>query len=159
MPAVALREVTDADVAAFYEHQADPVASRLAGVPSRSREDHDAHWRRIREDPAVVIRTVLVDGDVAGQVLSFPRDGVRELGYWLDRAQWGRGVAGAAVAAFLPLVPERPLHAVVAEHNVASRRVLERLGFAQVGVKSPDALVLRLDRGWPAQPARGQDSP
>jgi RimJ/RimL family protein N-acetyltransferase len=143
-PVVELREVEDADVAAFYRHQADPVASRLAGVPSRSREDHDAHWARIRADLAVVVRAVLVDGAVAGQVLSFPRDGVRELGYWLDRSQWGRGVAGTAVAAFLPLVPERPLYAVVTDPNVASRRVLERLGFTIVGVKGPDALLLRL---------------
>jgi RimJ/RimL family protein N-acetyltransferase len=144
VPVVALREVVDDDVAVFYAHQADPAASRLAGVPSRSREAHDAHWARIRADPEVVVRAVVVDGAVAGQVLSFPRDGVRELGYWIDRAQWGRGVAGTAVAAFLPLVPERPLHAVVTDRNVASRRVLERLGFVLVGVREPDALLLRL---------------
>ena len=142
---VELREVRDGDVAVFYAHQADPASSELAGVPSRDREAHEAHWARIRADPAVVIRTVLVDGEVAGQVLSFPRDGVRELGYWLGREYWGRGVASAAVAAFLPLVPERPLHAVVADHNKASRRVLERLGFEVVARKGETAQLLRLD--------------
>jgi RimJ/RimL family protein N-acetyltransferase len=152
---VRLREVRDADVAVFYEYQADPVASVLAAVPSRDRAAHAAHWARIRADPQVVIRAVVVDGAVAGQVLSFPRDGVRELGYWLGREFWGRGVAGTAVAAFLPVVTERPLYAVVAEHNAASRRLLERLGFVAVGRREPVPgpgggapvvpLVLRLD--------------
>jgi RimJ/RimL family protein N-acetyltransferase len=142
-----LREVRDGDVAVFYEHQADPVAGELAAVPARDREEHRAHWARIRADPDVVIRTVVVDGAVAGQVLSFPRDGVRELGYWLGREFWGRGIAGEAVAAFLPLVAERPLHAVVAEHNVASRRLLERLGFRVTGRRDGPVAValLRLD--------------
>jgi RimJ/RimL family protein N-acetyltransferase len=141
---VLLRPVEDPDVDVFYAHQADPAASALAGVPPRDREAHEAHWRRLRADPEIVVRTVVVDGVVAGQVLSFRRDGVRELGYWLGREFWGRGVAGAAVAAFLPLVPQRPLHAVVAPHNIASVRVLERLGFIPDAPKG-DVLVFRLD--------------
>jgi RimJ/RimL family protein N-acetyltransferase len=144
-----LRPVVDSDVEVFFAHQADPASAELAGVPSRDREAHDAHWARIRADPGFVIRAVVVDGAVAGQVLAFPRDGVCELGYWFGREFWGRGIAGEAVAAFLPLVTERPLHAVVAPHNAASRRVLERLGFVASGRKG-DAVVLRLDAPGPA---------
>ena len=37
---------------------------------------------------------------------------------------------GKELAAFLCLVPERPLHAHVARHNVGSIRVLEKCGFS-----------------------------
>ena len=40
------------------------------------------------------------------------------------------GLATRALAAFLHLVTERPLHAHVAKHNVASIRVLEKCGFS-----------------------------
>jgi RimJ/RimL family protein N-acetyltransferase len=152
---VVLREVEPDDVAVFYEHQADAGASRLAAVPSRDLEAHVAHWATIMADPDVLIRTIVVEGAVAGQVLSFPRDGVREVGYWLGREYWGRGLASAALAEFLAIDRQRPLYGVVAEHNVASRRVLERNGFVLVRREGPTrdlppdlaapVLVLRLD--------------
>jgi RimJ/RimL family protein N-acetyltransferase len=49
--------------------------------------------------------------------------------YWIGREFWGRGVATAALAALVAEVKERPLHALVAEHNVGSIRVLEKCGF------------------------------
>lgn len=152
---VRLREVEPADIPVFYEHQADPDAVRLVAFTSRDREAHAAHLARLLADPEVVIRTVIEGEAVAGQVLSFPRDGVREVGYWLGREFWGRGIASAALAAFLRIDPRRPLHGVVAEHNAASRRVLERQGFVLVDRREPDpalppevrvpVLVLRLD--------------
>ncbi len=47
----------------------------------------------------------------------------------VDRAFWDRGVATAALSAFLGLEPIRPLYAEVAKHNVASIRVLQKCGF------------------------------
>jgi RimJ/RimL family protein N-acetyltransferase len=155
---VRLREVEPADVPVFYEHQADPESVRLVGFTSRDREAHAAHLARQLADPQVVIRTVVDDdGAVAGQVLSFPRNGVREVGYWLGREFWGRGIATAALGEFLHIDTSRPLHGVVAEHNVASRRVLEHHGFAVLGRHQPHPdvqaenavplIVLRLDQG------------
>ena len=98
---VQLREVLQSDLPVFFENQADEDASRLAAVASRDREAFEAHWARILADPTTTIRTILFDGEVAGNVLSFERDGLRELGYWISRAFWGKGIATAAVAAFL----------------------------------------------------------
>jgi RimJ/RimL family protein N-acetyltransferase len=139
---VLLRELEPGDIDVFFANQADADSNRLAAVPSRGRADYEAHMSKLLADPEVVVRTVVDDdGTVAGQVLSFPRRGVRELGYWLGRQYWGRGIATAAVRAFLQLMPERPLYAVVAEHNPASRRVLERNGFALVDRQEADPLV------------------
>ena len=130
---VQLREVQESDLPVFFENQADEDASRLAAVASRDREGFEAHWARILADDATLIRTILFDGEVAGNVLSFERDGIRELGYWISRAFWGKGVATAAVAAFLEVDTKRPLHAKVVGDNHGSVRVLEKSGFTLVG--------------------------
>src|SRR5687768_318159 len=83
-----------------------------------------AHWSRLLADEAVTVRTVLVDGQVAGNVLLFPHAGQPEVGYWLGRRFWGRGVATRALAQFLELIPTRPLYARAAKDNAASVRVL-----------------------------------
>ena len=124
-----LRLVRDDDLPVFFEHQRDAPASEIAAVAMRDRASFDGHWARARADPVIVLRTIEVDGAVAGNVLSFLLDGRRVVGYWIGREFWGRGVASAALAQFLREVEERPLHAFVAAHNVGSRRVLEKNAF------------------------------
>ena len=128
-----LRDVVDADVPIFFEHQVDPVANELAAFPPRDRDAFTTHWAKIMADEAVVIKTVVVDGHVAGNVLSFEHEGRREVGYWLGRTFWGKGVATSALAKFLVVEKRRPLLAVVAKHNVGSIRVLEKCEFAISG--------------------------
>ena len=126
---IRLREVEPGDLPLFFAHQQDPVAAALAAFPSRDRAAFDQHWAKTLADPANLVRTVVVDGEVAGNVCSFTRDGLREVGYWIDRAYWGRGVATGALAEYLRLEQTRPLYAGVAEHNAASIRVLQKCGF------------------------------
>ena len=128
---VLLREVRESDLQSHYEQQADPESIAMAAVPARNREDCFAHWREVLADETVKVRTIDVDGEVAGHVCTFLRDGVepREVGYWIARSHWGRGVATAALAAFLGEETRRPLVAGVAIHNMGSRRVLEKCGF------------------------------
>jgi RimJ/RimL family protein N-acetyltransferase len=126
---VALRPVRAADLSAFFEHQRDPEAIAMAAFAARERPAFMAHWERILADPTAIARTVLADDDVAGNMGSFERDGLREVGYWIARAHWGRGVATAALREFLAVDTHRPLHARVATHNTGSRRVLEKCGF------------------------------
>lgn len=130
--AVTLREVEDADLDILYGHQSDPDAAAMANFPLRDRATYLAHQARIRADPAVLTRTVLVGGEVAGSVASFVQDGHREIGYWIGREHWGRGVATRAVALLLELEQRRPLEAWAARHNVASQRVLEKNGFRRL---------------------------
>jgi len=81
----------------------------------------------------VLARTVLVDGEVAGHVVSFEQLGATEVTYWIARPLWGRGVASAALAAFLTEQRVRPLHARAAKDNAASLRVMQRCGFVVSG--------------------------
>jgi RimJ/RimL family protein N-acetyltransferase len=126
---VGLRGVEDSDLDVFFEHQRDPVATGMAAVGARDKEHFAAHWAKIRVDETTVLRTIVADGVVAGNIVSWEQDGQRLLGYWVGREYWGQGVATKALVRFLAEVPARPLHAHVATHNVGSVRVLEKAGF------------------------------
>ena len=127
---VRLRDVEVGDLPIFYEHQLDTDATRMAAFPSRDRAAFDSHWAtNILGNPNAITRTVLVDGQVAGNIGSWSQDGVRLIGYWIGKEYWGKGVATNALAAFLHDVTERPLYAHVVTHNVGSIRVLEKCGF------------------------------
>jgi RimJ/RimL family protein N-acetyltransferase len=131
---VLVRDVTAADVPIFFEQQQDPEAQRMVGHPTEGSADpvaFAAKWDRILADAGSIKKTVLVQGRVAGNILSFLASwsGRREVGYWLGREYWGKGVATAALAQMLELDRTRPLFASVASHNTASIRVLLKCGF------------------------------
>lgn len=66
-----------------------------------------------------------------------------EVGYWLGRAQWGKGIATSALAALTRIGFERHrmkrLFAGVFEGNPASMRVLEKCGYQHEGVSKEHA--------------------
>ena len=94
----------------------------MAAFPSRDKEAHFAHWSKIRKDETLVKRTIVADGEVAGNIGSWVQDGQREVGYWIGKPYWGRGIATAALRAFLEQVQERPLYGWVAHHKLGSWR-------------------------------------
>lgn len=141
---VLLRDVAEGDLSVFFEHQRNPVANRMADFPPRNWDAFVAHWTKILADETVIKRTVLFNGRVAGNVVSFEQECEQEVGYWIGREYWGKGVATEALSQFLAHVEvRRPLHAAVAKHNVGSIRVLEKCGFAVVGEEEGE-YVLRL---------------
>jgi RimJ/RimL family protein N-acetyltransferase len=147
---VRLRDVTEADLPIFFEQQLDPDAVRMAAFPSRDRDAFDAHWARILTDDTVITKTVLLDGHVAGNVVSWEQPAERLVGYWIGKEYWGRGVATRALSEFLGYVKTRPLYARVAQHNVASIRVLEKCGFTISGEERDPAddveeLIMKLN--------------
>jgi RimJ/RimL family protein N-acetyltransferase len=132
-PATLLRDVIASDLPILFEQQLDPEASAMAAFPSRDRQAFDAHWAKIMADETVILRTIEVNGQVTGHIVSWEMDGDREVGYWLGREFWGRGIATQALSEFLKFVQKRPLFAHVAKHNIGSRRVLEKCGFTVIG--------------------------
>jgi RimJ/RimL family protein N-acetyltransferase len=149
---VSIRAVEESDLSTFLEHQADPVANRMANFEPRDPDVFMAHWAKILRDETTVVRTIEFEGQVAGNIVSWEHDGERDVGYWVGREHWGKGVATAALSAFLDELETRPLHAHVATHNIGSIRVLERCGFERIGPPTPagddgmEELLLKLDR-------------
>ena len=80
---------------------------------------------------------------MAGNVVSFVQSGEREVGYWIGKEYWGKGVATQALSAFLDQIDTRPLYAHVARHNIGSIRVLEKCGF-RISGGEPEEVILIL---------------
>jgi RimJ/RimL family protein N-acetyltransferase len=127
-----LREVVEDDLPVLFEQQRDPEAVEMAAFPAREREPFFEHWHRIMRDEELVAKTIVSDGEVAGNVVSFERDGKQLVGYWLGREFWGRGLATRALAELVQELTIRPLYAEVATGNIGSIRVLEKCGFERV---------------------------
>jgi len=145
-----LREVVEADLPVFYEHERDPEAAAMAAFPARERDAFMAHWARTLANADALTWTIVCDGEVAGNIGCWKADGRSLVGYWIGREFWGRGLATAALAEVVEIVDARPLHAAVVTTNVASIRVLEKCGFtrveAHVGDDGTEELVLELRR-------------
>lgn len=66
--------------------------------------------------------------------------GAVELGYWIARAHWGRGIATEACTALVDIARMLGLESLEGAHfidNPASGRVLEKLGFEPTGLVAP----------------------
>jgi RimJ/RimL family protein N-acetyltransferase len=141
---IRLRDVEPSDIEIFYNQQLDPEATAMAAFPARDRQSHVAHWNKILKDDSCITRTIVAAGQVAGNIGSWIQDEQREIGYWIGKAHWGRGVATSALEQFLEIVDERPLYAWVVRHNSGSIRVLEKCGFLLDRDES-DHVVFKID--------------
>ena len=144
-----LRATRESDLPALFEIQCDADAQAMAAftTTANDREAYLAKHRALLADDRLVRVTAELDGQVVGSAAAFPLgpDEEMHVTYWIRRDLWGRGLAGAALAAVLDQLPKRPVFASAAHDNLGSRRVLERAGFRQIGT----------DRGFAE--ARGQE--
>lgn len=127
-----IRDVIEADIPIFFEHQRDPEAMDMAKMPARDKEAFTAHWQKILANDGLTKKAILFEGAVVGNIVIFDRGGKRLVGYWIGREHWGKGLATRALAELLDEETGRPLHAYVATSNPGSMRVLEKCGFKLV---------------------------
>ena len=147
-----LRDVITSDLPIFFEQQLDPAATEMAGFPARDRDAFMAHWTKILADDSNILKTILYGDQAAGNIVSWEQSGEREVGYWLGREFWGKGIATQALALFLQQVTTRPLYAYVAKHNLASIRVLEKCRFKQIDERDEEViLILNEGTAWPTR--------
>lgn len=133
---LSLREMVESDLPMLFTQQRDPEANYMAAFTAKDPQDLGAfmeHWTAILADPAIIKRTIVCDERVAGNIGSWPWQGNRDVGYWLGREYWGKGLATQALQQFLLIEKTRPLHASAASDNIASIRVLEKCGFRIAG--------------------------
>ena len=133
---VTLRATRAGDLDELFRFRQDPEASRMAAFTpgdGHDRDAFDARWARLIAEPEVDVRTIRADGVIVGDLVRWSDDGATFIGYWIDTAHWGEGIATRALRLFVDAVHDRPLLAHVAADNAGSIRVLEKLGFAQAG--------------------------
>jgi len=156
--AITLRTFADSDLDSLFTWESDPRAVQMAAFTRANPSDRsafDAHYEPVRSNPSNTLLAIDDDGEFVGTVGSFTMRGEREVTYWIALARWGQGLASRALRAFLAIEPTRPLYGRVADHNVASAKVLARAGFVEVGSETSFApgvgaevveRVYRLDR-------------
>lgn len=147
-PRLVLRQIVAEDLQSLFRMQSDPEVVRYFGrppdpSPEETKKRVDTIMTGVREGTSIRWALTLRDsGKFIGSGGFWKWDkGHRwaEIGYELAPAQWGKGLMPEAIAAMLRFGFERmELHRVEANldpANVASRRVLEKLGFVREGVK------------------------
>jgi len=144
-PRLRLRRLRPADEAALIALDSDPAVMRYVGSPAGTRSPDETvdrarqrihadygtrGWWRIESRDAGVFHGL-------GLLLPVPDGDDVEVGYRLARGSWGCGIATEAAGALVEYAFERldlpRLVAVAYADNRASRRVLEKLGFAHDG--------------------------
>jgi len=133
MTKILLRPVLESDIPILFEQQLDRDAVAMSAYPSKDRGEFMRHWEGVLKNKAVIARTILYKDKIAGHIICW-KEGKYEqrVGYWIGKQFWGRGIATSALNEFVAQVKIRPLFAQVANHNPASKRVLEKCGFAML---------------------------
>jgi RimJ/RimL family protein N-acetyltransferase len=128
--------LADGDLDSLFEWESDARAVELAAFTRANPSDRgafDAHYERVRSNPSNLLLAIDHDDEFVGTIGSFTLEGDREVSYWIAPARWGQGLASQALVAFLAVERTRPLYGRVADHNVASAKVLVKAGFVEVG--------------------------
>jgi RimJ/RimL family protein N-acetyltransferase len=143
--ALHVRDLAVADAAALAPALRDPAVGPEAGLPPFDERELAAWIRQgvpqLRASGFILPLAVLDGGEPVGGAMLTRHDPIRgqvELGYWLLRSAWGRGIATRVVRALAEHAFSTGLarvEATVRPANEASVRVLERAGFTREGVK------------------------
>jgi RimJ/RimL family protein N-acetyltransferase len=145
-PRLLLRPGFPEDAPALADAIADEaVARNLAVVPWPYKlRDAEAFLASPRDPvlPSLLIfeRTQAEPRLVGSCGLGRRASGAVEMGYWIGRPYWGRGLATEACGALIEIARTLGLASLEGSHfvdNPASARVLEKLGFEPLGVIAP----------------------
>jgi RimJ/RimL family protein N-acetyltransferase len=139
-----VREFATTDVPTLAPALLDPDVGGEAGLPRLSEAELTA-WIAgaapgLRASGFLLPLTIAgPDGPLGGAMLTRhdPARGQVEVGYWLLRSSWGRGVATRVVRALAEQAFSTGLARVVATirpENTASIAVVERIGFQREGL-------------------------
>ncbi len=141
-----LRPWRAGDLDALVRHADDEQVSRAVGdrfPHPYTHEDGERFLSGAVVDLRLPVLAVEVDGEACGGIGVRPGVDERacgaELGYWLGRAHWGRGLMTRVVAAYAPWVMTQlsllRLFAAVQDDNPASAAVLLANGFEEEGTQ------------------------
>jgi 8-oxo-dGTP diphosphatase len=141
-----LRPMAPKDIDQFVRHLNDWEVQQWLTIPPfpYERSDGEAFLAIAQRNHATSHPTVFVIADLGTDdgigiaSVDIDADGTGELGYWLARSHWGRGLMKDAVAALVHHAKRHPalrrLVAVTDPGNLRSQRVLETCGFLKRGL-------------------------
>jgi len=90
---ITLTETEKDDLNTFFQFQLDKEANYLAAFTSKDPNDKTAYIEKhtkLLTDQTINMRTIKVNGVIAGSVAKFIMENEPEITYWIDRNFWGR---------------------------------------------------------------------
>ena len=88
---VTLRITGSADLGQLFLFQLDPEACYLAAFMPKDHTDKEAYiikYTAFLSNPTINMRTILVNGSIAGSVAKYVMEGDAEITYWIDKRKW-----------------------------------------------------------------------
>ena len=131
-----LRKTEISDLDTFFVFQLDDEANYLAAFTPKNHTDKIAYLQKYTKfltDPTINMRTIMMGDLIVGSIAKFEIEGEAEITYWIDKKEWGKGIAAMALKDFLTIENTRPIFGRVAFDNLGSQRVLEKSGFVKIG--------------------------
>lgn len=130
-----LRRARIEDVGAMHRIMRDPVAMRYWSTLPHESVKQTADWVRSMLNPPDEGDDFIVtlDGEVIGKLGAWA---LPDIGYLIDPAHWGKGLASEALSAFIAHRRREGSTFLTADtdpRNMASIRLLERHGFVETG--------------------------
>ena len=128
-----LRPWRDGDAPRLAEIlNAPPVLANLAAtMPYPYTQEHAADFISRAQQPGMMQCAICTNGEVVGNIGAVDRGPEIELGYYIGREYWNKGIATRALALFLQKLRPlgKPISAHVFAFNPASAKVLYNNGF------------------------------
>ena len=143
--------VDDVDRIALFISDYD-ISKWLARVPYPYEHEHAIDWVAQNAVPMPADRTGFAldrgEGLIGG--IGFRLDeGVPDIGYWLAKPHWGKGLmseaANAAIGWLFEVTDHDRIASGVFEGNAASLRIMEKLGFEITGQHTVHSLAQGVD--------------
>lgn len=128
-----LTELTDLEQ--LFLFQIDAEGCYLAAFMAKDHADKEAYiakYTGFLSNPDINMRTIWVNGSIAGSVAKYVMDGKAEITYWIDKQYWGQGIATKALTEFLKIETTRPIYGRTAFDNIGSQKVLVKCGFIKI---------------------------
>jgi ribosomal-protein-alanine N-acetyltransferase len=148
---VRLRELTEDDVPAWFERASDPESSELSGDPIPESAEAGVQWLRLHRERfrrqagirwAIVPRGSTESVGSIGLAVTSSEERIAELGAVIARACWGKGLGTSAARLVIRYAFDTlrlaEIRAEFLQSNLASKRVLEKLGFRFQGAVAGD---------------------
>ncbi len=152
-----LRKSVESDLEVFFVNQLYKEANYMAAFTPADPANKNAYmekWKRLLKDKTINAQTIICGGEIVGSIAKYEMEGEAEITYWIGKEFWGRGIATAALEAFLSIEKVRPIYGRAAFDNFGSRAVLEKCGFEKIGTdkgfanargKEIEEIIFRLD--------------
>jgi len=141
---IELRELKsdDRELLVRYLNNEQLVRYLASRIPQPYSFDDASWWVEVGSKEQAFVRAISLNGAFCGVIGVYTKEAdyahAAELGYWIAQEYWNQGIASKAVADFTELVfattDIQRIYAVVAAPNVASIKVMEKVGFSLEGI-------------------------